>query len=45
MFYRDGRLRKNETIRTMLWETALHKEELNYPIFVAEGVSGKRVSS
>ncbi len=37
MFYRGRRLRKNDTIRTMLKENHLHKEELILPIFVTEG--------
>ena len=37
MFYRGRRLRKNATIRTMMKETVVHKEELILPIFVVEG--------
>lgn len=37
MFYRGRRLRKNSTIRTMMRETAVHKEDLILPIFVVEG--------
>lgn len=37
MFYRGRRLRKNQTIRSMMQETHLHKEDLILPIFVVEG--------
>lgn len=36
-FKRHRRLRQNATIRSMVKETYLHKEDLIYPIFVAEG--------
>ena len=34
---RMRRLRMKETVRNMVRETTLRKEELVYPIFVAEG--------
>ena len=34
---RFRRLRKNETIRSMMRETRLHPADLIYPIFVIEG--------
>lgn len=37
MFYRGRRLRKNPTIRQMMKETVVHKEDLILPIFVVEG--------
>lgn len=37
MFYRGRRLRKNSTIRSMMKETYIHKEDLILPIFVVEG--------
>lgn len=37
MFYRGRRLRKNPTIRAMMKETVVHKEDLILPIFVVEG--------
>lgn len=37
MFFRGRRLRRNETIRSMVKETRIHKEDLIYPIFVVEG--------
>lgn len=36
-FQRHRRLRQNATIRAMVKETYLHKEDLIYPIFVIEG--------
>ena len=36
-FQRHRRLRKTAGIRAMVRETYLHKEDLIYPIFVAEG--------
>ena len=35
--YRPRRLRKNKTIRSMVRETHLHREELIYPMFVVPG--------
>lgn len=37
MFYRGRRLRKNATIRAMMKETRVSKEDLILPIFVVEG--------
>lgn len=37
MFYRGRRLRKNATIRSMMKETRVCKEDLILPIFVVEG--------
>lgn len=37
MFYRGRRLRKNETIRSMMKETHLCVDDFIYPIFVVEG--------
>lgn len=37
MFYRGRKLRKNETIRSMIRETRLFKDDLILPIFVVEG--------
>lgn len=37
MFYRGRRLRKNNTIRSMMKETYLHTQDLIMPIFVVEG--------
>ena len=37
MFYRGRRLRKNATIRNLMAETKLHKEDFIFPIFVVEG--------
>lgn len=37
MFYRGRRLRKNATIRNLVAETKLHKEDFIFPIFVVEG--------
>ena len=37
MFYRGRRLRKNTTIRNLVAETKLHKEDFIFPIFVVEG--------
>ena len=36
-FQRHRRLRANATMRSMVKETYLHKEDLIYPIFVIEG--------
>lgn len=41
MFYRGRRLRKNAAIRSMIRETNLHVEDLIYPLFLVEGLSGK----
>lgn len=41
-FHRHRRLRQNATIRSMVKETFLHKEDLIYPIFVAEGENIKK---
>lgn len=40
--YRGRRLRKNNTIRSMMSETSLHVEDFIYPIFVMEGVHRKQ---
>ncbi len=42
MFFRGRRLRKNGTIRSMVRENRLHKEDLIYPIFVVEGSNIKK---
>ncbi len=42
MFFRGRRLRKNSTIRSMVKETRLHKEDLIYPIFVVDGENIKK---
>ena len=42
MFFRGRRLRKNPTIRSMVRENRLHKEDLIYPIFVVDGNNIKR---
>lgn len=42
MFYRGRRLRKNDTVRRMLRETALTADELILPVFVVEGEGIKR---
>ena len=42
MFFRGRRLRKNNTIRSMVKETRLHKEDLIYPIFVVDGTDVKK---
>lgn len=40
-FQRHRRLRQTPTIRSMVRETHLHKEDLIYPVFVAEGTGIK----
>ena len=42
MFFRGRRLRKNNTIRSMVKETRLHKVDLIYPIFVVDGTDVKK---
>ncbi|WP_097026448.1 porphobilinogen synthase [Clostridium peptidivorans] len=42
MFRRHRRLRKNETIRSMVRETVLMPEDFIYPLFVIEGENIKR---
>lgn len=42
MFFRGRRLRKNSTIRSMVRENRLNKDDLIYPIFVVDGKNVKR---
>lgn len=42
MFYRGRRLRKNATIRSMVRETSLCVQDLICPLFLVEGMSGKK---
>lgn len=41
-FNRNRRLRRNESIRSLVRETHLHVDDLIYPIFVAEGENIRR---
>ncbi|MFC0469438.1 porphobilinogen synthase [Halalkalibacter kiskunsagensis] len=41
-FRRHRRLRQSNTIRSMVRETHIHKEDLIYPIFVVEGTNVKK---
>ena len=42
MFYRGRRLRKNAAIRSMVRETSLCVQDLICPLFLVEGMSGKK---
>lgn len=42
MFYRGRRLRKNHVIRGLMREHALSAQDLIYPLFLMEGLSGKQ---
>ena len=42
MFYRGRRLRKNAAIRSMVRETSLSVQDLICPLFLVEGMSGKK---
>lgn len=42
MFYRGRRLRKNAVIRSMVRETSLSVQDLICPLFLVEGMSGKK---
>lgn len=42
MFYRGRRLRKNKVIRSLVRESSLSAQDLIYPLFLMEGLSGKQ---